>query len=94
MFLSFFYALRKNGIPVSLHEYLGLMDALKKKVIGYKVEDFYALSKAIFVKTEGHLDRFDKIFGQYFEGLESIPDDFFETQIPGDWLQKFFIKFM
>lgn len=90
MFLSFFYALRKHGIPVSLHEYLALMEALKQNIINYNVEDFYGLSKAIFVKTEGHLDRFDKIFGQYFQGLEAIPDNFFETEIPGDWLKKFF----
>lgn len=90
MFLSFFYALRKNGIPVSLHEYLALMEALKLNVINYNVEDFYGLSKVIFVKTEGHLDRYDKIFGEYFQGLEAIPDDFFETAIPGDWLKKFF----
>jgi len=90
MFLSFFYALRKNGIPVSLHEYLALMEALKQNIIKYNVEDFYGLSKAIFVKTEGHLDRFDKIFGEYFKNLEAIPDDFFETEIPGDWLKKFF----
>ena len=90
MFLSFFYALRKNGIPVSLHEYLALMEALKQNIIQYNVEDFYGLSKAIFVKTEGHLDRFDKIFGEYFQGLDAIPDNFFETEIPGDWLKKFF----
>lgn len=90
MFLSFFYALRKNGIPVSLHEYLALMEALKQNIIKYNVEDFYGLSKAIFVKTEGHLDRFDKIFGEYFKNLEAIPDNFFETEIPGDWLKKFF----
>jgi len=92
MFLSFFYALRQNGIPVSLHEYLGLMDALKQQIIGYNVENFYGLTKAIFVKTEGHLDRFDKIFGQYFQGLEYIPDNFLETQIPNDWLEKFFFN--
>ncbi|MFT4758289.1 MAG: hypothetical protein ACI9XO_000628 [Paraglaciecola sp.] len=90
MFLSFFYALRKHGIPVSLHEYLALMEALKQNIIQYNVEDFYGLSKAIFVKTEGHLDRFDKIFGEYFQGLDAIPDNFFETEIPGDWLKKFF----
>ena len=92
MFLSFFFALRKNGIPVSLHEYLAFMDALKKQIINFNLDNFYGLSKAIFVKTEGHLDRFDKIFGEYFKGLEHIPDDFFETQIPGDWLKKFFLE--
>lgn len=92
MFLSFFYALRQHGLPVSLHEYLSLLEALKKGVIGHSVEEFYALSKAIFVKQEAHLDRFDLIFGQYFQGLEEIPDGFFETQIPEEWLRKHLIN--
>ena len=92
MFLNFFFALRKHGLPVSLHEYLALMDALKKQVIDYRAEDFYALSRAIFVKQEAHLDRFDMIFGQYFKGLDEIPDDFFETKIPKEWLEKFFLN--
>lgn len=90
MFLTFFFTLRKHGIKVSLHEYLALMDALKKQVIGYNVDEFYALTKAIFVKQEGHLDRFDKVFGHYFQGLEDIPDDFFTSTIPKDWLDRFF----
>jgi uncharacterized protein with von Willebrand factor type A (vWA) domain len=40
MFLSFFYALRKNGIPVSLHEYLALLEALQKEIGTYAIEDF------------------------------------------------------
>ena len=50
MFLNFFYALRKHGIPVSLHEYLALLEALQKEIGTYSIEDFYALSKAILVK--------------------------------------------
>ncbi len=88
MFLNFFYSLRQHGLPVSLHEYLSLMDALHKGVIGYRVEEFYALSKAILVKQEGHLDRFDQIFGQYFKGMEAIPDDYFLKKIPEDWLRQ------
>ena len=89
MFLNFFFALRKHGLPVSLHEYLALMDALNKRVIENRVEDFYALTKSIFVKQEAHLDRFDKLFGQYFKGLDEIPDDFFSTKIPKEWLEKY-----
>ena len=91
MFLSFFYALRRHGLAVSLHEYLALMEALQKGVIGYSIDEFYALTKALFVKQEAHLDRFDLIFGQYFQGLDEIPDDFFTTQIPDEWLQKYFL---
>ena len=92
MFLTFFYALRQNGIKVSLHEHLALMDALKQKVVGYSIEEFYALSRSILVKTEGHLDRFDKLFAEYFKGIEYIPDDFFTKDIPAEWLDKFFLN--
>ena len=62
------------------------MEALKKEVINFSVEDFYSLSKTILVKQEGHLDRFDVIFSYYFKGLEELPDDFFTSKIPKDWL--------
>ncbi len=87
MFLSFFYTLRSHGLPVSTHEYLGLMEALQKEVINKSVDDFYALCKTVFIKQEAHLDRFDKVFGLYFKGIEFIPDDFFESKIPKDWLK-------
>ena len=88
MFLNFFYALRTHGLGVSLHEYLSLMDAMSKDIINKSVDDFYALCKTIMVKQEAHLDRFDKIFGMYFQGMEAIPDDFFVQEIPKDWLLK------
>ncbi|MEM6831445.1 MAG: VWA domain-containing protein, partial [Bacteroidota bacterium] len=86
MFLEFFFELRKHGIPVSLHEYLSMMDALKKEVASMKVEDFYALSRCIFVKKEIHLDRFDIIFSTYFKERETLDDDFF-MKIPEEWLK-------
>ena len=87
MFYNFFYGLRTHGIKVSLHEYLTLMEALKKEITDYSVEDFYALCKTIMVKQEAQLDRFDKVFGHYFKGMELIPDDFFTKKIPEDWLK-------
>ncbi len=89
MFLNFFYSLRTHGIPVSLHEYLTLMEALKKNLAKYSVDEFYALSKTIMVKTETHLDRFDKVFGMHFQGMEAIPDDFFTKQFPKSWFSDF-----
>jgi len=88
MFFQFFYGLRTHGIKVSLHEYLTLMEALKEEVIDYSVDDFYSLCKAIMVKQEAQLDRFDRVFGHFFNGMELIPDDFFTKNIPEDWLKK------
>ncbi len=63
------------------------MEALKKEITDYSVDDFYALCKAIMVKQEAQLDRFDRVFGHYFKGMELIPDNFFMQKIPEDWLK-------
>ncbi len=93
MFLTFFYLLRENGIPVSLHEYLTLMKAMKNDVGTYSVDDFYFLSKSIFIKNEAHLDRFDLLFGKHFKGIDFLPESFFKT-IPEEWLRKNFEKLL
>jgi uncharacterized protein with von Willebrand factor type A (vWA) domain len=93
MFLTFFYLLRDNGIPVSLHEYLTLMKAMKNEVGTYSIDDFYFLSKSIFIKNEAHLDRFDLLFGKHFKGIDFLPENFFKT-IPEEWLRKNFEKLL
>ncbi len=92
MFFRFFYALRRQGIGVSLHEYLTLMEALREGLAGYRVEDFYALSRAIFVNDESQLDRFDMVFDAHFRGIEWLPDDFFTKAIPREWLENEFMR--
>jgi hypothetical protein len=87
MFLTFLDELRAAKIPASLKEHLMLLEALKADVIERTVEDFYYLSRAIYVKDEGLLDRFDQVFGKVFKGLETD----FETgavEIPAEWLKK------
>jgi len=69
MFFQFFDELRAARIPVTLKEYLALMDALSKDVIDLKVEDFYFLSRTALVKDERNLDKFDQVFGHVFKGL-------------------------
>ena len=86
MFSTFFYDLKKAEIPVSLKEYLMLLEAVKKGVAGYSVDDFYFLSRASLVKDERHIDRFDQGFGHCFKGLE-LMDDLFGTEIPAEWLK-------
>lgn len=87
MFLDFFLLLRKEGIPVSIQEYLSLIEALKKGVANYSIEDFYSLCKTILIKHEQHLDRFDLLFGHYFKGVEFVPE-ISSNDIPDDWLRK------
>ena len=86
MFIAFFLELRRARIPVSLREYLTLLEAMHKRVARYDVEGFYFLARAALVKDERHLDRFDRIFGQCFNGRESVADPM--TDLPEEWLKK------
>ncbi|MBN2630404.1 MAG: VWA domain-containing protein [Rhodobacteraceae bacterium] len=90
MFLPFFEILRQSGIPVSLREYLSLLDGMAAGLVTYDVEGFYYLSRTALVKDERHLDRFDRAFAQAFEGLEAIsPDQVLDAiDLPRDWLEK------
>jgi uncharacterized protein len=88
MLLQFFTALRDAKVPVSLREYLTLLDALDRDLAEKRVEDFYFLARTALVKDEGHLDRFDRVFGQVFRGLESVGEAVAPTAIPEEWLRK------
>jgi uncharacterized protein len=85
MFVNFFLELRQAKVPVSLREYLTLMEAMKRGVADYSVEDFYYLSRSALVKDERNLDKFDRVFGHCFKGLET-PEE--EIAIPEEWLRK------
>lgn len=87
MFAPFILALRQAGVPVSITEYLALITAMKANVATHSVEDFYYLSRAALVKDERHFDRFDRVFGECFKGLESPEGDLRKT-IPEEWLRK------
>ncbi|MBP6336286.1 MAG: hypothetical protein KA375_01725 [Vitreoscilla sp.] len=90
MLINFFYTLRAAKLPVSVKEYLTLLEALKAGVIGPSVGDFYYLSRITLVKDETHFDKFDRAFGAYFKGVEMLTD--FGKEIPLDWLQKILEK--
>jgi uncharacterized protein with von Willebrand factor type A (vWA) domain len=88
MFFTLLDGLKKAGLPVSITEYLALIEAVEAGVAGYSVEDFYYLSRTSLVKDERHLDRFDQVFGRVFKGLEA-PDalEGVTLQIPEEWLR-------
>jgi len=87
MFATFILALRQGGVPASVTEYLALMGAMKAGVAEYSIDDFYYLSRAALVKDERHLDRFDRIFGEVFKGLEP-PEGDAPQELPEEWLRK------
>ena len=88
MFLTFFTELRAAKVPVTLREYLTLMEALGQDLADKKVDDFYFLSRACLVKDERNLDKFDRVFGQVFKGLETLGQALEGAQIPEEWLRK------
>jgi len=93
MFVRFFNELRDANLPVSLREYLTLLEALDSDVIDQKVEDFYFLSRSALVKDERNLDKFDQVFGHVFKGLEMMSEGDI-AQIPEEWLRKLTEKFL
>ncbi|MEM6535956.1 MAG: VWA domain-containing protein [Pseudomonadota bacterium] len=94
MFLNFFNALREAKVPVTLKEYLSLMEAMDKQVIDREVEDFYYLARTALVKDERNIDKFDKVFGHVFKGLDSLSDAVDAQELPEEWLRKMTEKFL
>jgi uncharacterized protein with von Willebrand factor type A (vWA) domain len=94
MFLRLFTELRDAKVPVSLREYLDLMGALDRGVIGREVEAFYYLSRTALVKDERHLDRFDRVFARVFEGVTNLDEAVAPVDLPEAWLRKLAEKFL
>ena len=94
MFLNFFNELRAAKVPVTLKEYLALMEAMDKGVIDRDVEDFYYLARAALVKDERNIDKFDKVFGHVFKGLDTLGDAIEAQDLPEEWLRKMTEKFL
>jgi len=84
--IDFFFALKDAKIPVSIKEFLILLEAMQNNVIGPSLDDFYYLSRITLVKNEAHFDKFDKAFGLYFKGIDAVFDK--NPEIPLDWLIK------
>ncbi len=90
MFLTLFFGLKSAGVPVSLREHLGFLEAMQAGLAVYDVEDFYHLARTALVKDERFFDRFDRVFAQVFQGLEAgaAPEGVAETALPEAWLRK------
>src|SRR5690348_16431496 len=93
MFVRFFHELKAAGVPVTLREYLTLMEAMEKDLAGCRVEDFYYLSRAALIKDERNLDKFDRVFGHVFKGLELV-EQALNAEIPAEWLRKLTEKYL
>src|SRR5258706_13927057 len=86
MLSGFFVKLKDHKIPVSIKEWLTLLEAMQKDVISPSIDDFYYLSRTTLAKDEQNFDKFDRAFGEYFKGIESVAGA--ELDVPLEWLLK------
>ncbi len=93
MLLNFFTELRNAKLPVTLKEYLALLEGLEKGVIPTDIEHFYYFARTSMIKDEKYLDRFDQIFGKVFKGVQGV-DGEISAEIPEEWLQLLAQKFL
>ncbi len=92
MFIPFFLELKAASVPVSLREYLSLLEGLDADLVSYDVEGFYYLARAALVKDERFIDRFDRVFSHYFRGVEAVSGQAAEgpaaMDLPEEWLRR------
>ena len=90
MFLPFFLELKAAKVPVSLREYLSLLEGMEAGLVEYDVEGFYYLARAAMVKDERHIDRFDKVFSHVFKGVEAVSGEGVvdPADLPEEWLRR------
>ena len=87
MMIGLFQALRSARVPVTLREWLDLMAALQADFAFADREALHGLARTILVKDERHFDRFDRAFGNYLNGVDTIlPEQL--AAVPEDWLRE------
>jgi uncharacterized protein with von Willebrand factor type A (vWA) domain len=85
--IRFFYMLRRGGVPVSITEFLALLEAMQARVVGLSAEEFYYLARTVLVKDERFYDRFDRVFAAHFKGLEQAFESLV-AELPEEWLRR------
>lgn len=86
MLIDFFYTVKQAGVPASIKEFLTLLEAMDRQVIHPSLDEFYYLARLTLVKDEAHFDKFDRAFGAYFKGVDTIFEK--RPEIPLEWLVK------
>ena len=87
MFTEFFVKVREARVPATLREYLTLLEALEAGDAHISIDEFYYLSRSALVKDESHFDKFDRVFAEYFKGVEALGEALF-SEIPDEWLRR------
>lgn len=87
MLIDFFLRLKEARIPVTVKEFLTLLEALQKGVVHGNGVEFYYLARLCLVKDETHFDKFDRVFAEYFRGVDGLEGEI-AARIPEQWLRK------
>ncbi|HAA01994.1 MAG TPA: hypothetical protein DCE18_01335 [Syntrophobacteraceae bacterium] len=72
--LPFILELRQAGIPISVRYVLEFYRALQQG-LAPDVDRLFVLARLVFVKRVEHYDLFERVFGAYFLGKGSFPED-------------------
>ena len=91
MLINFFQTLKKLEVPVSVKEFLVLLEAMRSRLAFGSVDEFYLLARACLVKDEKYFDRFDRAFSAWFRDLETL-EDLLSALVPEEWLRSEFEK--
>ncbi len=99
MFIPFFLALKAEKVPVTLREFLDLLEGMKQGIAAFDIEAFYYLARAALVKDERHIDRFDRVFSTHFKGLAALSGDGegegpAPVDLPAEWLARLAEKYL
>ncbi len=86
MLINFFFDVKKAKIPATIREFLMLIEAMDRRLVMYNIDDFYYLSRSALVKDEKYFDRYDRVFGTFFKGVEDLTATLFGGDIPEEWL--------
>jgi uncharacterized protein with von Willebrand factor type A (vWA) domain len=86
MLTRFFFDLRTAGVPVTVTEFLTLLEGLRERVVWISAQDFYYFARVCLVKDERHYDRFDRVFAATFAGAEQLFAQLI-AEVPADWLK-------
>jgi hypothetical protein len=89
MFLPFFLELKAAKIPVTLREFLTLLEGMEEHIADYDIEAFYYLARTSLVKDERFIDRFDRVFAHCFKGVQAVSgvtETVDVAEIPEEWL--------
>jgi uncharacterized protein with von Willebrand factor type A (vWA) domain len=90
MFIPFFLELKAAKVPVTLREFLALLEGMEQHIADYDIEAFYYLARTALVKDERFIDRFDRVFAHSFKGVEAVSGvaSVDVKEIPTEWLKR------